>query len=789
MLDDLRYAFRMLMKSPGFTAVAGITLSLGIGFVATVFSIINGIAFGRLPFEDSHRIVSIGVNASRFDDFARTQGSCEPIAFVRSLQANVRTGELVSRYPGAVVSANMLDVLRARPLLGRGFEPRDEFPASPKTILIGHSVWVQNFQSAQDVIGREVRVNGEVRTVIGVMPEGFRFPRNEQLWMPRQTGEAVRADSICFGRLKPGVTRQQAAQEFAALDLNLAEPDADPATRRPIVEVLPFTERGIKPQIRIVLTAILGATMLVLLLACANVTNLILSRAVEREKEFAVRAALGASRRRLVRQLLTESLLIAALGAAGGTFIAWGSSQWIWSYIGQESSLTGGPPFWVNFNIDARVLGLVAGLALLATFLTGLAPALQSSRVDLNTSLKQGGGSGLRLSRTSRLLINAQLAFSVSLVIFAGLFLTVLVAFHNKRLPYNPAAILTAQVALDDPQYEADARRVAFYEQLTQAIAATPGVETVALTSAAMFRTPTVRIELEGNSYPRPSDRPSSLLEVISPDFFETFSIGMTQGRSFTAADRVNAPDVAIVNAAFANALGGTGSIVGRRVRVGSEGSPWLTIVGVSADLGSVKAGQQQSDPTLYRPVAQLPEREMTMLIRGGIEPQRLISGVRQAVAGLDPDVVVHQIHTVEDVIEMERIGINVPGVLLAVCGIGALVLAAVGVYGVISFSVKMRTRELGIRLALGATRMGIMGLILRQGLLQISVGIGIGLLLAVAGSMGLRSMFEGLGHSAFNLWIYLAVVVLLGAVGALALLVPAVRGSRVDPMVALRSE
>jgi predicted permease len=789
MFNDLRYALRMLSKHPGFTISAVTTLALGIGFVATIFTIVKGVAYGRLPFEDSGRIMSIGINASRFDDLAREQTSCESIAFARVLQANLRAGTLMSRYSAAVVSANFLEVLRTRPIVGRGFSRDDESPASSKTILIGHAVWIQEFQQAGDVVGRELRVNGEARTIIGVMPEGFGFPRTEQLWMVRQAGEDVAADSICFARLKPNVSPRQAALEFAALEANLAGSDVVSDSQRAVVDVVPFTERWIKPQIRIVLTAILGATLLVLLLACVNVTNLFLSRAVEREREFAVRTALGASRQRLVRQLLTETLLVATLGAVGGTFMAWGGSTWIWSYIGQESGLTGGAPFWINFDIDARVLGFVASLTLVATLLTGVAPALQSSRVDLNSSLKQGGGSGLRLSRTNRWLVNAQLALSVALVIFAGLFLTILIAFNNKRLPYDPNVILTARVALDNPRYETDGQRVAFYEQFTQTIAAMPGVKQVGLTSADRFRAGSIRIEMEGDSYLRPGDRPSSLLEVVSDRYFDVFPLGMLQGRPFSTTDRANATPVAIVNAAFTREFERTGPLVGRRVRIGSEGEPWLTIIGVAADMGSVKAGQASNGPVLYRPIAQVPPRETTLLIHGGADTQQLISGIRKTVTKLDPELVAYQFLTVQAIIEMERIGINVPGVLFVVCGIGALVLAAVGVYGVISFSVKMRTRELGVRLALGATRAQIVKLILKQGLWQISFGIAIGLLLAAGGSMMLRSMFVDLGHSAFNLWIYLVVVVLLGTVGMVALLVPALRGSRVDPMVALRAE
>lgn len=792
LLADGRFAFRMLRKHPGFTAAAVLTLALGTGFVTTLFTMINGVAFGQLPFEDAPRIVSIDVPPGQFDQHAARQQSCEMIALVQSTSANLRAGSMVSRHLAAVVSVNFLDVLRARPALGRGFQPADGLPGAPLTALIGHTVWEREFERSPAVIGREVQVNGEVHTVIGVMPEGFGFPLNQELWTPRRSAEPV-GFGIVFGRLRRDVSARQASAQFTGLVRGLAPATSEGAAPLPAVEVVPFAQRFVKPALRYMLSAILGATFLVLLLACANVANLILARAVDRRKELALRTALGASRARLVRQMLTETVLVSLTGAAGGLALATWTTRLVWTYMMKERPLTGGAPFWMNFDVDGRVYAFVVAVALLASVLTGLVPALQASRVDLNDALKDGAGAGLRVSRFSRILVNAQMAFSVCLVTVAGLFVTVLVAFNQKTLPYDPRAILTARVSLDEKRYDAVGTRTRFYEQLVSRLQAVPGVEGAGLNSAESLRlSRNPRIELEGAVYPRPNDRPGCTMETVSNDFFAALGFGPLSGRIFSTEDRAAAPAVAVVNAAFATRFGAERDVVGRRFRLAGDGgapSPWITVVGVVADLGSMKAGEASRGPVIYRLLAQADERAMTILVRARGDVARFAATIRGEVAALDPDLPVARLQTVQEIVEFERIGMNAFGTLFIVCGIGALTLASMGIYGVISFGVKLRTREFGVRMALGADRGTITRMVFRQGARQVSVGLGVGVLLAVAASAVLSSMFLGFGRSAFDLWIYVAVVALLTGVGAAALLLPARRAAKVDPMVALRSE
>ena len=806
LLADLRFAGRMLRKHPSFTAAAVLTLALGIGFVTTLFTMINGVAFQQLPFEDAGRIVSIGFPSSRFDDFVRQQQGCEAVALAQPRSANIRAGTFVSRHQAAFVTTNFMDVLRVRPAKGRGFLTEDGLAGAPRTVLIGHALWTGDFAAAESVIGREIQVNGEMHTVVGVMPDGFGFPFNQELWIPRRADDSING-GLVFGRLRRDVGLSQASEQFTALSRSLITAgtkdefvwDADSKgtrmgdARGAVVEVVPFAERTVKQALRLMLTALLGASFIVLLLACANVANLVLARAVDRKKELAVRAALGASRARLIRQMLTESALVALLGAAGGLLIASWTTQGIWNYMMTERPLTGGAPFWMNFDVDGRVFAFVTAMALLASVLTGLVPALQASRVDLNDSLKDGAGGGLRVSRLSRILINVQMAFSVCLVTVAGLFVTVLLAFNHKQLPYDPAAVLTAQVALDGKQYDDPTARQRFFAEVTERLQRAPGVEAAALTSAESLRqAQTPRIEVEGATYGRESDRPAVWLEGISPGYFDALDVGLLAGRSFTSADEATAPPVAVVNVAFVQRFGSELDWIGRRFRFvdgKSEPSPWVTIVGISPDMGSVKAGEKSRGALIYRPVAQRTDRTMTILLRASGEVARFAPVIRQAVAAVAPDMPVARLQTVQQIVEMERVGMNAFAVLFVACGLGALILASVGIYGVISFAVRLRTREFGVRLALGATRSMIVRMVLGQGVRQIRIGLGVGTLLAIGVSALLSSMFFGFGRSGHDWLIYAGVLALLAGVAGVALFIPARRAAKVDPMVALRAE
>lgn len=809
-MTDLKFALRQLLKNPGYAAIAVITLALGIGFVTTLFTMINGVAFGQLPFENAKRIVSIGVPATQFDEFARQQKICEPFAFAQPKAANVRAGNFVSRYSAAVVSANFLDVLRARPVLGRGFSPEDGLAGADPVALVGHTIWEREFEKSPSAVGCNVKIDGKIHTVVGVMPDGFGFPFNQEIWVARRADEPVNGGFV-FGRLKQGVSTRSAATQFTVLSQNLAQaagkvvkqgaapfvwdadakPDAKDANQFAPVEVIPFAERGIKDALRLILSAVLGATFLVLLLACANVANLILARAVDRRREMAIRTAMGASRAHLIRGMLAESLVMSVLGAVGGLAVASGGTRVIWNYMMRERPLTGGAPFWIHFNVDGRVFLFVAAVAMLATLVTGLAPALQVSRVDPNDALKEGGGAGRRVSRFTRLLVNAQMAVSVCLVTVAGLFVTVLLAFNQKSLPYDPTSILTARISLDGSRYDNPAVRAQFFGDLITRLNTEPGVDAAALDSSESLRmVDRPGIEFEGANYANANGRPRSVVESVSANFLDGFGVGLLNGRTFSISDDGKSPPIAVVNAAFANQFGRETDVVGRRFRfAGSESAPWITIVGVVPDLGSMKAGEVSRGPVIYRPLEQSGDRAMTILLRGGGDISRFGTVIRREVAALDPELPVARLQTVEEIIEMERVGMNSFATLFVVCGLGALVLASIGIYGVISFGVKQRTREFGVRMAVGANRGMFTRMVMVQGVKQLSIGLGIGVVLAVGAAAVLSAIFLNFGGSSHDVWIYAGASGLLALVAGTALLIPARRAARVDPMEALRNE
>lgn len=788
---DLRYESRQLYAKPGFTAAVVLTLVLGIGFVTTLFTMINGIAYSKLPFPEPHRIVTVGISANQYDVYAPQKTGIETFAFFRQVTANLRVKNYAVREPAVVVSTNFFDVLPASAAIGRTFTSSDGAANAERGVVIGYNFWLREYQGEADAIGSVVMMNGEAYTVIGVMPKGFAFPFNQQIWVARRASEAI-SDGMVFGRLSPQVSAQEASARLSAIANGLAAPAGVENLAPTTVQVQAFTKSMVKDAIRIMLVAILGATFLVLLLACANVTNLVLARAVDRRKELAIRAALGAGRSRLIRQMLTENLVLIGLGALGGVAVAWLSTRVIWSYMIREGELTGGVPYWMSFSFDGRVLFFVVVIAVVCSLITGLLPALQVSRVDLNEALKAGSRGSLKLSRLTRLLVNAQMAFSVCLVTVAAFFLAILHAYSQKTLPYDPANVLTAQIALEGPSYDSEPARTRFFGELAARLRSSAGVQAVGLNSSQSLRSaPQVRFELEGKTYQRDRDRPVVTSETVSPGFMQVMNTRLQQGRDFSTTDGPDSMPVAIVNTAFVARFSGGDNLVGRRFRIAADDSeqPWATIIGIAPDLGSMKAGRSTAGPVVYRPLAQVTEKTMTLLVRASGDATRLSNTIRREAAALDPELPVSRIQTVAEILDLERIGMNAFGSLFVLCGLGALALATIGIYGVIAFSVRIRTREFGVRLALGSTPAAIVRLVMQQGLRQISVGLVIGVLLAGMASMMLSSAIEGFTRTAADVWIYASVVMLLGSVGAAALAIPAMRASRVDPMVALRTE
>jgi predicted permease len=787
--QDVRFSHRMMFRHPGFALAAILTFGLGIGFVTTVFTIINGIMLRPLPLPEGDRIMTVGLTTDHFPAARSQQTSFTHLALMDTRPVNLGLEGAANRQPAARVSADFLAMLQIQPAFGRTFFPAEYQPGRTTVALISDRLWREELGGAREVIGRVVRINGEPHTVIGVMPAGFAFPRSESLWRPLPDEPDAANNAEVLGRLRAGATPQQAATELTTIVRRLQPTKAGAAA--PTVTVESFAGRHIKGAVRNVLLAILAATGLVLALACANVANLFLARASERSRELAVRAAVGATRSRLVVQLMTETCVLSVLGAAVGGWIAFAATQLSWRYIQGEQELTGGAPYWMNFQMDWRVFAFVAAATVLAAVLSGLAPALRASRADVNERLKAGGGGAMRLSRFSRVLVNVQMAGSVALVTTAGLFVTVFFAAQRKTLPYAPASVLTARLDLDPATYPTPERQAVLQERVMDAVRAQPGVEAVAFTTATSLRLSQRRIQLENESYARNEDAPWCGGESVTDDFFAALGTRLLAGRFFAHSDHADAPLVAVVTPAFVARFGGGQDVIGRRFRFGRNGpnARWITIVGVVSDPGSVKAGQEGDGARFYQPLRQNPAAAVTLVVRARGSAAALGETVRQAVLAADPDLPISKLLTSHRILELERIGINLPAVLFAVCGVAALLLATVGVYGVISLSVRNRTREFGVRLALGADPRAIVRLVLRDGVRDLALGLGAGLLLALGASAGVRSAFVGFIDRGGSGWIYLAVAGLLGGVGGLALFVPARRAAKVDPMVALRAE
>lgn len=773
--------------------MAGLTLALGIGFVTVLFSVVNTVALGELPVEDPSRVVSVGIDTSRVHAVAEQQTSLEGLAAAAWAPRHLMVGQWRTVRSGATVSTNTYDLLRVRPIVGRAFREADALPGAPPVAVIGHGLWVEQFGSAIDVVGRTLVVDGVVSQVVGVMPSGFGFPRNEEVWQPLPAGIAARAEgrqagTVVFGRLRPGITADEASAELTAIEAR-GRAVTSPGEPSLAVDVAPFSRRTVKGPVLTILLALLGATSLVLILACANVTTLLLGHASRRGRELAVQASLGASRGRLMAQMLVESLMLSTLGAIGGLLVAQWGVDWIAGAIAIESALTGRPPFWIQFGLDLRVLGFAVVTTLISAVLAGLAPALQASRIDFNELLKgTSDRTGLHLGRFTRAVVHVQMAVSVTLVVAAALFLMTISTLLQTAPPYDPASILTARVSLIEREYADQASRARFFSTLAERLRAHAQVSAVSMTSAESLRSAGSRVALEGRSYPRTIDHPQVNGETIAPGYFSTFGVSLLEGRDFGSQDVPDSSPVAIVNRAFASQLWPGDSAVGRRFRTGDE-QPWMTVIGVSPDLGTLRAGGSHHAPTFYQAASQHPQSAMTVVLRGSGDNAALARIVWREVAALNPHLVPAQVHTILEIRDMERVGILLPATLFVVCGLAALALASIGVYGVVSFSVVQRAREIGIRLALGARRAVVVRMLVGQGLRSIAAGLAIGVVLALGVSVVLGAAIADFGRSAFDVFIYAGAVGLLAGVGLLALLVPAIRGSRVNPLDALRAE
>lgn len=799
-MTALGQTLRSLGRQPGLTAAMVLTFALGLGLTGAMFCLVQG-ATRDLPFPDSQQLIHLesqipsrgipGLEVSFHDflDWRQRQTSFRDLAAYHLGGADLASpGQPPERVRAAFLTANALALLGVAPSLGRGFLDTEEGPGAPRVALLGHSLWRSRFGGDPALVGTAIRIDGEPTVVLGILPEWFRFPLQEEVWLPlrldpRRLRRGEGRPLEVFGRLRDGVPLGRAREEMESIAGQIAL--ESPGTNTGVgVVVKPFTEEYVPRQVRALLWTMLGAVFGVLLVACVNVANLLLARTMKRSREIAVRVALGADRRRIARQLLGETLVLAALGAAGGLALTALSVSVFRDWIAATR-----PPFWIRFDLDLPVLVFLAGLTLLAALLAGLAPALRASGQRVHEVLKDEGpgGSGLRPGRLVRALVVGEIAVTFALLAAAGVMVRTVVNLRTVDYGFNPGEVFTAWIALSLERHPDDGERRRFFAGLAQRLEALPGVEAAALGSN-LPATPaeTTAFALEGRPPVRPGELPSSRLVVVSPGFFAAFGLRPSQGRGFGPEDREDGLPVVLVNEAFrARYLPGE-SPLGRRVRVGGDRrEPWRTVVGVVPDMhlgGPDDLGREG----IYLPVSQSGAAALHLVVRPiGGEPLALTAPVRRVVQELDPTLPVDRVSTLAEMIRQRTWLYGVFGTLFLVFGGAALFLAAVGLAGVMSFSVSRRTAEIGTRRALGAQESDIRRMILGQAGSQVAAGMALGLALALPLTRALRHVLFQV--SPWDPWTVLAIGAVLVLAALLACLLPLRQAIRVEPLVALR--
>ena len=809
LLQDLKYGIRMLVKNPGFTAIAIIALALGIGPTTAIFSVVNAVLLKPLPFVEPSRLLMVyETNLQR--GFNRGTMSYPNFADVRDQNqvfekmSSYHSGDFILtgrgeplRLQGAVVNADLFPLLGVKASLGRTFLPDEDKPGSVRAVVLSNRLWRNHFNSDPGVVSNSLVLDGKNFTVVGVMPEGFQFPvQNEpvELWSTI-AGEASGEDPMtshrgahymnAIARLKPGVTIERARADLETIAGRLEQQYPDTNSHRGV-----FIESALESlvtDVRLALLVILGAVGCVLLIACANVANLLLARATSRHKEMAIRAALGASRLRVMRQLLTESILLAILGGSIGLLLAlWGTNLLV-SIIGNDV------PRSAEIGIDGRVLGFTLLVSLLTGVVFGLVPALHSSKTDLTESLKEGGRGSTEGSRRNTMrgaLVIIEVAIAVVLLAGAGLLIQSLLRLQHVNPGFNPQNVLSFSLGLPEVKYSAQ-KQIDFFNQIVSRIESTPGVQAASAVLPLPLSSDRIRItfETEGRSIPR-SELPASEYRAVALNYFRTMGIPLLKGRDFDARDSRQSTQVIIVNEDFAQRFFPGDDAIGKHIKPGmsnGEDKPaWREIVGI---VGSVHHLSLSSEPTpeYYVPHTQMPFDSMTIVARTEGDPRALISAVQREVRALDSELPVYNIKTLEEYVAASVAQPRFNTLLLAIFAGIALVLTAVGLFGVMSYTVMQRTHEIGIRMALGAAETDVLKMVVRQGMTLAGIGIGIGLAGAYFLTRLMTSMLFGIGATDPLTFVAISVVLAIVALGAC--FVPARRATRVDPMVALRYE
>jgi putative ABC transport system permease protein len=798
--QDVRYGARMLRKQPTFTAVAVITLALGIGANSAIFSIVNSVLLRPLQLKEPDQLVRLyetlpqgGTGSVSFPNLKDWREQSEAFTGIAAYQLgdfNLRGPDHPERVNGATVSPDFFDVLEAPPALGRTFREGEDLPGNNRVVVLSNQLWKRNFGGDPAVVDKDIALGGENYTVIGVMPPDFRFPSaSTALWVPiviTQNQQSSRGNHFLntIARLKPGVTVEQAQRQMGVIGARLEQqyPDSQ-AKRNILVSSLPEeTVARVRPALKI----LLGAVGFVLLIACTNVANLLLARATARRKEIAIRTALGAGRGRLVRQFLTESVMLSVLGGALGLLMS------KWGVDGLVALSAGFLPRASEVTIDGRVVGFTLLLSFVTGIAFGLAPALQVSRTDVQGMLKEGGNAGSSGQRNwlRSFLVVAEVSLSLVLLIGAGLLIKSFFQLQRTESGLRPDNVLTMRVSLPAARYNTPQTAAGFYRQVLERTSALPGVESAAVVNMLPLQLSGFNgsVSVEGQPPPPPGQYVLVEFRSASADYFRALGIPLVAGRFFSEQDAENSAPVVIINQEFANKLFPNEDPIGKRIR--AQSNDWQTVVGV---VGNVKQWRltRPPSPEVFIPYTQAAYagliQSMSLVVRGKSDPAPLAEALRQQVLAVDPNQPVYDVKTMEKIVADSMSDSRMNTMLLSIFAALAMVLAMIGIYSVMSYTVTQNTREIGIRMALGAQAGDVLKLVVGQGLALTFIGVAVG----VAAAFGLTRLMSSLlyGVTATDPLTFVIVSAVLVSVAVASCYIPARRALRVDPIIALRYE
>ncbi len=814
--QDIRYGARLLLKSPGFTLIAVLTLALGIGANTAIFSVVNFVLLRPLPYANSDQLLMIWernlkkgwsespTSSANFVDFRTSARNLEVAAFTDTNgNFNLTGGDQPERVAGLRVSANLFPLLGVNPGRGRLFLPQEDQPGAGHVLILSYGLWQRTFAANANLINQTIQLNSQSYTVVGIMPPDFKFPpafsavvgsseesvSNADLWVPLTTDDIPlvrdRRDLKMMGRLKPGVTVAQAQADLNAIASRLDRefPDVNGGIE---THVIPLREQ-VTGDISLALFVLMTAVALVLLIACANVANLLLAKATGRQKEIAIRTALGATRLRILRQLLTESVLLGLLGGLLGLLFAVIGAKTLIAFV------TTNIPKLKDFTFDATVLLFTLLIALVTSLFFGLAPAIDASKPNLNEALKEGGRSSSGSASRQRLrdfLVITEVALAVILVTASGLMFRSFLRLQGVNPGFNPKNLITLEVELPDAKYHAAQQQQNFQQQLLQRLTTIPGVQSAATVDNVPFGVNAFNTSfmIEGRPVPAVTERPRAFYRVISPNYFRTMGIPFRRGNEFTDRDSAEMPGVAIINETATRKYWPGEDPIGRKIKRGRPESknPWVTIVGIAGSASQLSL-REESQPEIYVPFLQNTTPNFSLVVRTASDPKTITGAIRKEVWATDKDLPVSNMKLMDELISNSTAQPRFYVILLTVFAALALILAAVGVYGVMAYSVTLRTRDIGIRMAVGAQPMDIFKHVIGHALMLASIGLVIGLVLAGTSTLVMKSLLFGIS-TADPLTLIVTALILL-AVALLASYLPARKATKVDPMVALRYE